>query len=137
MKDDESHPIPNSQLHQPPITPYSHFPFLRFSLQTLSIFIPTFPENLKYPRNLPKKKKKKHKTLICFSLSFFSLQTRPNHPLPLFVSEDNPNSLAGKKNLGFFFFRQKNGDPRKQHQLALRLWIDGRYPCSRCEFLCS
>ena len=81
VKDDESHPIPNSQLHQPPITPYSHFPFLRFSLSNTFHIHSHFSRKTQIPTQLTKKKKKTLNTHFLFSLSF-SLQTRPN---PLFL----------------------------------------------------
>ena len=92
--------IPNSTSHQ---SPHIHiFHFWDFPYQTLSIFIPTFPEKLKYPLSLQKKKKKNIKHAFPFLSLFFSPNT-PKPPLPLFVSEDNPNSLAGKKKFRVFF----------------------------------
>lgn len=101
VKDDESHPIPNSQLHQPPITPYSHFPFLRFSLSNTFHIHSHFSRKTQIPTQLTKKKKNIKHAFPFLSL-FFSPNT-PKPPLPLFVSEDNPNSLAGKKKFRVFF----------------------------------
>lgn len=117
-------PNPNSTSHQSPHTPH---PFFCPTTPPHSDYSP-FPKKLKNQQTQTKQNKKN--LFLCFSFLSFSLSFLPC----LFP---RITQIPSRKKLGFFPAKRNNGIPRKQHELALRLRLDRRYPCPRCQFLCS